>query len=806
MSPPKISKTYQPTQIETRLYEKWEASGAFRPSIERTGKPYCIMMPPPNVTGRLHMGHALNMALQDVLVRFERMRGRDVLWQPGTDHAGIATQAVVEKQIRDEGNLSRMEMGREDFVKRVWRWKEKSGDDILQQLRRLGASCDWSLSRFTLDEGMSRAVREAFVKLYRDGLIYRDKRLVNWDPKLQTAISDLEVDQREINGHLWHFLYPFESGADAITIATTRPETMLGDVAVAVHPGDERYRDFIGRKIKLPLTGRLIPVIADEYADPEQGSGAVKITPAHDFNDFDVGRRHDLEMINIMEPDGAIITGAAAQAVGIPQRYWGLAREQARALVVKDLEGAGGLVKIDPHRHAIPYGDRSNEVIEPYLTDQWYVAAAKLAEPAIAAVERGQTKFVPANWEKTYFDWMRNIQPWCISRQLWWGHRIPVWYGPDGAHFAAHDEADAQAQARAHYGRDEALKQDEDVLDTWFSSGLWPFSTLGWPDQTERLERYFPTQILVTGFDIIFFWVARMMMMSLYFMNKAPFDVVYIHALVRDEKGQKMTKSRGNVIDPLELIDEYGADALRMTMITMAAQGRDVKLSRARVAGYRNFATKLWNAARFCEMNDCVEPEGFDPAQVRAAHNQWIIFKLGEAHKSITDGLAHYHFNRAADAVYHFVWHIFCDWFVEFAKLSFQGSDEKIKKETQMVAGWVLNQTLRLLHPFMPFITEALWEKITPEGEMLILADWPDLNTSSGDSPEVTIKKMLPCHEIENLVSLISEIRSVRSEMNVPAAARIEAVMVGKPDYVGMHRYILEASRDDRIDGALVKN
>ena len=797
MSPPKISKTYQPAQIETRLYEKWEASGAFRARAKPAGEPYCIMMPPPNVTGRLHMGHALNTALQDVLIRFERMRGRDVLWQPGTDHAGIATQAVVEKQIMAEGNISRMDMGRENFVERIWRWKEKSGDDILQQLRRLGASCDWSLSRFTLDEGMSRAVREAFVALYRDGLIYRDKRLVNWDPKLLTAISDLEVDQRDVQGHLWHFLYPFESGADAITIATTRPETMLGDVAVAVHPGDERYRDFVGRKIKLPLTGRLIPVIADEYADPQQGSGAVKITPAHDFNDFEVGRRHGLAMINILEPDGAIIghgmTQSEAQKIGIPDRYWGLTRDHARALAVKDMDEAGLLVQTEDHLHAVPYGDRSNEVIEPYLTDQWYVDAVKLAEPAIAAVERGQTKFVPANWEKTYFDWMRNIQPWCISRQLWWGHRIPVWYGPDGAHFAAHDEADAQAQARAHYGRDEALQQDEDVLDTWFSSGLWPFSTLGWPDQTERLGRYFPTQILVTGFDIIFFWVARMMMMSLYFMNKAPFDAVYIHALVRDERGQKMTKSRGNVIDPLELIDEYGADALRMTMIIMAAQGRDVKLSRARVAGYRNFATKLWNAARFCEMNDCVEPEGFDPAQVRAAHNQWIIFKLEEAHKSITDGLAHYHFNRAADAAYHFVWHIFCDWFVEFAKLSFQGSDEAVKAETQAVAGWVLNQTLRLLHPFMPFITEALWEKITPEGEMLILADWPDLNTLSDEVPGVFIERTFLLPAIERLVSLISEIRSVRSEMNVPAAARIEAVMVGAPDFVEMHRATIES-------------
>ena len=722
------------------------------------------------------MGHALNASLQDVLVRFERMRGRDVLWQPGTDHAGIATQAVVEKQIMQEGSIARRAMGREAFIARIWRWKEDSGDIILQQLRRLGASCDWPAARFTLDDGMSRAVREAFIALYRDGLIYRDKRLVNWDVKLQTAISDLEVVLKETSGHLWHFRYPLADGGGDITIATTRPETMLGDAAVAVHPDDERYRDLIGKKIKLPLTGRIIPIIADDYADPEQGSGAVKITPAHDFNDFEVGRRHGLEMINILEPDGRIIR--QGQKLNLPSRYCGLSREKARTLAVQDMEAAGLLVKIEDHHHAVPCGDRSDEVIEPYLTDQWYVDAATLAGPAIEAVESGRMRFVPANWEKTYFEWMRNIQPWCISRQLWWGHRIPVWHGPDGAHFAAHDEADARAQAEKHYGRAESVVQDEDVLDTWFSSALWPFSTLGWPDKTEALERYFPTQILITGFDIIFFWVARMMMMSMRFMEVPPFETVYIHALVRDDKGQKMTKSRGNAVDPIALIDEYGADALRFTLIIMAAQGRDVKLSRSRVAGYRNFATKLWNAARFCAMHDCFNAPDFMPSQAQSALNKWIVSAVVRTQHRITASLEAYRFNEAADAAYHFVWHIFCDWYVELAKPVLSGDDgddkeggEKAKAETQAAAAWTLRQTLLLLHPFMPFITEALWEKIAADKDMLIISDWPDFDAALIDEAAD--------EEMNWLVGLISDVRSVRAEMNVPAGAEIAASVVG---------------------------
>ncbi|WP_278371659.1 valine--tRNA ligase, partial [Thalassospira xiamenensis] len=594
-----LEKTYSPADVEGRLYDKWEKSGAFAADPASGANPYVIMMPPPNVTGSLHMGHALTFTLQDILVRYNRMSGKDTLWQPGTDHAGIATQMVVERQLGEQ-NVTRHDLGREKFIEKVWEWKEKSGGTITNQLRRLGASPDWPRERFTMDDGLSAAVRKVFVTLHKQGLIYRDKRLVNWDPKLLTAISDLEVVQKEVKGHYWHFKYPIEGKeGEFITVATTRPETMLGDTGVAVHPDDERYKDLIGQYCILPIVGRRIKIVADEYADPEKGSGAVKITPAHDFNDFEVGKRNDLEKINIMDDHARINDDA-------PEEYRGLDRFKARELIVAKMEELGLLEKIEDTVHMVPYGDRSNVVIEPYLTDQWFVNAEVLAKPATEAVEDGRIKFVPKNWENTYFEWMRNIQPWCISRQLWWGHRIPAWFGPDGEIFVEETEEEALAAAKAHFGKDVELTQETDVLDTWFSSALWPFSTLGWPDKTPELDKYYPGDVLVTGFDIIFFWVARMIMMGMHFMDgKVPFKDVYIHALVRDEHGQKMSKSKGNVIDPLELIDEYGCDALRLTLTALAAQGRDIKLAASRVEGYRNFATKLWNAARFAEMNEC---------------------------------------------------------------------------------------------------------------------------------------------------------------------------------------------------------
>ncbi|MDF2765700.1 MAG: valine--tRNA ligase, partial [Rhodospirillales bacterium] len=708
-----LDKTFRPAEVEARQYALWEESGAFACRPESEAKPFCIMMPPPNVTGSLHMGHALNHTLQDVLARFERMRGRDVLWQPGTDHAGIATQMVVERTLAAEGS-SRTALGRAAFVDRVWAWKAESGSTITRQLRRLGASPDWRRERFTMDEGLSAAVRKVFVQLYKQGLIYRDKRLVNWDPKLQTAISDLEVEQREIKGHLWHIAYPVE-GLDGVSIivATTRPETMLGDTAVAVHPQDERYRDLIGRHAILPLVGRRIPIVADDYADPETGSGAVKITPAHDFNDFEVGRRHDLPLINIFDRN-AHLTDA------VPERYRGLDRFEARKRVVADLEAAGALVKVEDHLHSVPFGDRGGVPLEPWLTDQWYADARRLAGPAIAAVEDGRTRFVPKQWENTYFDWMRNIQPWCISRQLWWGHQIPAWYGPDGTIFVEETEREAQAAAARHYGRDVELVRDPDVLDTWFSSALWPFSTLGWPERTPELERYYPTDVLVTGFDIIFFWVARMMMMGLHFKGEVPFRTVYIHALVRDEFGQKMSKSKGNIIDPLVLIDKYGADALRFTLVAMAAQGRDIKLAEARVEGYRNFATKLWNAARFCQMNGCTPDRRFDPQTPRQRINAWLVAAVRRAAEDVTDAIETYRFNEAAAALYHFVWHSFCDWYLELAKPVLSGADEAAKEETRGAAAWALGQILHLLHPVMPFVTEELWSQLGYSNTQLI--------------------------------------------------------------------------------------
>ncbi|HZP68929.1 MAG TPA: valine--tRNA ligase [Pseudolabrys sp.] len=785
-----IDKTYQPSEVEGRIYRAWEEARAFRAGRpERAGAaPYSIVIPPPNVTGSLHMGHALNNTLQDILCRFERMRGRDVLWQPGTDHAGIATQMVVERQLMERQQPGRREMGREAFLKRVWEWKAESGGTIVNQLKRLGASCDWSRERFTMDEGLSRAVVKVFVELYRAGLIYKDKRLVNWDPKLLTAISDLEVIQVETKGHLWYLRYPLEGKtfnpddrSTYIVVATTRPETMLGDTAVAVHPDDERYKTLIGANAVLPLVGRRIPIVGDEISDPEKGSGAVKITPAHDFGDFEVGRRHNLPQINIFSVEAKLqLKDNADFLAGVPKSadldatlaLHGTDRFAARKAIVARLEEMGLVEKIEPNTHVVPHGDRSNVVIEPYLTDQWYVNAKELAKPAIAAVRNGKTKFVPKTWEKTYFDWMENIQPWCISRQLWWGHQIPAWYGPDGKVFVALTEAEAQADADKHYGKQTKITRDEDVLDTWFSSALWPFSTLGWPDKTPELKRYYPTSVLVTGFDIIFFWVARMMMMGLHFMKEIPFHDVYIHALVRDATGAKMSKSKGNVIDPLALIDEYGADALRFTLAAMAAMGRDIKLSTQRVEGYRNFATKLWNAARFAEMNGCATVADFDPKSAKETLNRWIAHETAKAVAEVTEALDAYRFNDAAGAAYRFVWNIYCDWYLELAKPLLTGPDGAAKNETQAMVAWARDEILKLLQPFMPFVTEELWAVTAEQGpkraNLLALSDWSKLDGLTDDRAEA---------EIGWVIDLITAIRSVRAEMNV--TAQIPLVLAG---------------------------
>ena len=755
-----LDKTYRHDETESRHYDAWEKIGAFACGGPRANAdPYTIVIPPPNVTGSLHMGHALNNTIQDILIRWQRMRGSDALWQPGTDHAGIATQMVVERQLAEEGK-TRHDLGREGFIDRVWAWKEKSGGTITNQLRRLGASADWSRERFTMDDGLSSAVRKVFVDLYKQGLIYRDKRLVNWDCKLHTAISDLEVEQREVNGKLWYFKYPVEGiGNKYITVATTRPETMLGDTAVAVHPEDERYTDLVGKYCIQPSTERRLIIVADDYADPEQGSGAVKMTPAHDFNDFEVGRRHDLEMINILDGDGSINDVA-------PERFQGLDRYDARDAIVAEMEGWGLLEKVEDQLHTVPYGDRSGVAVEPWLTDQWYADAATLTKPAIEAVERGKTKFVPKQWENTYFEWMRNIQPWCISRQLWWGHRIPAWYGPDGHIFVELTEEEALAAAAEHYGKTVELERETDVLDTWFSSGLWPFSTLGWPEQTLELERYYPTDVLITGFDIIFFWVARMMMFGLHFMDEVPFHTVYIHALVRDDKGQKMSKSKGNIIDPLELLDKFGSDTLRFTLTAMAAQGRDIKLSESRVEGYRNFITKLWNAARFCDMNGCHRVNNFEPYNCAETLNRWIVGETAKTGRAVDAALEGYRFNDAANAIYQFVWGTFCDWYLEFSKPALMGPDDPAKDEVRATAAWVLDQILMLLHPIAPFVTEELWSKLEPMPTTpLIVTAWPNYLETAVDGEADA--------EIGWLVNLISALRSVRSELNVPPSAKL---------------------------------
>jgi valyl-tRNA synthetase len=834
-----IEKTYQPADIETRIAAAWEAEGAFKAGrADRVdAEPYTIVIPPPNVTGSLHMGHALNNTLQDVLCRFERMRGRDVLWQPGTDHAGIATQMVVERQLTERQEPGRRDMGREAFLERVWKWKAESGGVIVNQLKRLGASCDWSRERFTMDEGLSEAVIKVFVQLHREGLIYKDKRLVNWDPKLLTAISDLEVQQVEVKGNLWHLRYPLEGKnfdpedpTSFITVATTRPETMLGDSGVAVNPDDERYTHLIGKNVVLPLVGRLIPIVADEYSDPEKGSGAVKITPAHDFNDFEVGNRQGLARISILDIEGKLaladnedyLRGLPVAASELVEELHGMERFKARKTIVQRLEDFGFLEKIEPNTHMVPHGDRSGVVIEPYLTDQWYVDAKTMAQPAIAAVRTGATEFVPKNWEKTYYEWMENIQPWCISRQLWWGHQIPAWYGPDGKVFVAETEEEAVGNALGYYVEQEVITEeqghemaldpvkregfitrDEDVLDTWFSSALWPFSTLGWPQSSVDVDRYYPTNVLVTGFDIIFFWVARMMMMGMHFKKDVPFPTVYIHALVRDEKGAKMSKSKGNVIDPLNLIDQYGADALRFTLAAMAAQGRDIKLATQRVEGYRNFATKLWNACRFAEMNECVLPAGFDPTKAKEVLNRWIAHETVKATREVTEAIEAYRFNDAAGAAYRFVWNVYCDWYLELAKPFMMGEDSPAKTETRAMVAWARDEILKLLHPFMPFITEELWAVTAPRDGLLALAPWSRkasgltreqealiIATAASDpivapilmgdpEPVADFKDDAAEAEIGWVIDLVTEVRSVRAEMNIVPATLTPLVLAG---------------------------
>jgi valyl-tRNA synthetase len=832
-----IEKNYQPADIEARMSRIWEESGAFkagRPE-RRDAKPFTIVIPPPNVTGSLHMGHALNNTLQDILCRFERMRGRDVLWQPGTDHAGIATQMVVERQLMERQQPGRRDMGREKFLERVWQWKAESGGVIVNQLKRLGASCDWSRERFTMDEGLSRAVVKVFVELHREGLIYKDKRLVNWDPKLLTAISDLEVQQTEVRGSLWYLRYPLEGKTfnpddptTFIVVATTRPETMLGDSAVAVHPDDERYADLVGKHVILPLVGRRIPIIADDYSDPEKGSGAVKITPAHDFNDFEVGKRHGLPQISVLDQEGRLaLVGNEDYLRALPEgsaqfaeEFHGVDRFAARKLIVARLEDFGFLERIEPNTHMVPHGDRSGVVIEPYLTDQWYVDAKTMAQPAIAAVRSGETSFVPKNWEKTYFEWMENIQPWCISRQLWWGHQIPAWYGPDGKVFVAETEEEAVGNALGYYaeqevitpeqGREMALDpakragfitRDEDVLDTWFSSALWPFSTLGWPDDDTDVKRYYPTDVLVTGFDIIFFWVARMMMMGLHFMKDVPFSTVYIHRLVRDEKGAKMSKSKGNVIDPLGVIDDYGADALRFALARGAAQGHDIKLSPQHVETNRNFATKLWNACRFAEMNGCAMPPEFDPTAATQTLNRWIAHETAAATREVTEAIEACRFNDAAAAIYRFVWNVYCDWYLELAKPVLMGEEGAAKSETRAMVAWARDEILKLLHPFMPFITEELWAVTAQRDGLLALAPWS--RKAGGVTPEqlamlsaagpndLLLPPVLfsldnadfsdPAAEAEIgwVVDLVTAIRSVRAEMNITPATLTPLVLAG---------------------------
>jgi valyl-tRNA synthetase len=752
-----IDKTFDPAAIEARWYPHWEANGRFRPQ-RPDADPFTIVIPPPNVTGSLHIGHALDVTLQDILVRHARLKGKDALWVVGTDHAGIATQMVVERNLAKDG-IKRTDLGRDTFVEKIWDWKAESGGAITRQLRRIGASCDWANERFTMDEGFSRAVTRVFVDLHKQGLLYRDTRLVNWDPHFKTAISDLEVEQREVNGHFWHFRYPLADGSGFIAIATTRPETILGDGAVAVNPNDERYAHLVGKMCRLPIVDRLIPIIADDYVKMDFGSGAVKITAAHDYNDYEVYKRHPeagIPLINLMNAD-------ATMNDNCPAEYRGLDRYDARKKVVADFEAMGLLDKIEDHVHQVPYGDRSGVVIEPWLTEQWYVDAATLAAPALDAVRSGAIRVVPETWKKTYYHWLENIQPWCVSRQLWWGHQIPAWYDAAGNAYVAEDEAAAQAQA----GAGVVLTRDADVLDTWFSSALWPFGTLGWPGETETLRRHYPNDVLISGFDILFFWDARMVMQGLHFMNEVPFKTLYLHGLVRDANGAKMSKSKGNTVDPIGLIDRYGADALRFTLAAMESQGRDIKLDEKRVEGYRNFATKLWNAARFAQANGIVASTTIDPPRADLAVNRWIIAETVRTVQALDLALADLRYDEAANTIYHFVWASFCDWYLELIKPVLQGEGAEGGAETRAVAGWVLDQILIVLHPFMPFVTEELWHAMGQRDHDLILARWPMADARALDPAAA--------EEIDWLIKLVSEIRTARAELNVPPGARLPA-------------------------------
>ena len=749
-----LEKNYTPKNFEEKIYEKWENNGDFKPDMREEKENFSIVIPPPNVTGYLHMGHALNNTLQDILIRYNRMQGKNVLWQPGTDHAGIATQMVVERNLAKEG-ITRHDLGREKFIEKVWEWKKHSGGTICKQLRRLGASCDWSRERFTMDEGLSEAVLKIFVSLYKDGLIYKAKKLVNWDPKLETAVSDLEVIQTETIGKMYYYRYPLEDNSNEfIQIATTRPETMFGDTAVAVSKDNEKLKHLIGKNCIIPIINKVIPIVADDHADPEKGTGAVKITPAHDFNDFEVGKRHDLPLVNILNPDATLNENTP---------FEGLTTQEARVKTIEKLTELGLMDKIEDHPMVIPYGERTGVVIEPYMTDQWFVDAPKLAVEARRVVNEGEMEFIPASYKKTYFEWMNNIQPWCISRQLWWGHQIPIWYGPDKHIFCEETAEEAQRVANEHYGQEVELTRETDVLDTWFSSGLWAFSTLGWPENTEYLEKFYPTSTLITGFDIIFFWVARMMMMSIYMMKKVPFKKCYLHGLVRDEQGRKMSKSKGNSVDPMDTIETYGADALRFFMAAMETQGRDINLSDSRIAGYRNFATKLWNAARFCEMNECYTVKDFDINDAKLEINKWIIAKVKETTKNVSESLNNYRFSESANAVYQFTWGTFCDWYIELIKPVLYGDNADEIKETKAVASWVLDRILVILHPFMPFITTELWDNLAERTVKLIKAEWPANEIISDNDKK----------DMDWTIDFISAIRSLRANMNLPAGAKL---------------------------------
>ena len=741
------SKYFEFEIDEKKIYSEWEQSECFK-SIKKN-EPYSIMMPPPNVTGSLHMGHALTFTIQDILIRYHRMKGKEVLWQAGTDHAGIATQMVVEKQLSKK-NIKRRDIGRENFIKEVWKWKNESGGKIKNQLKRLGASADWSRERFTMDEGLSTAVRKVFVDLFNDGIIYKDKRLVNWDPKLLTAISDLEVEQIEQEGSLWHIKYPIDDN-NYVVVATTRPETMLGDTAVAVHPDDSRYKNLIGKFCTLPIINKKIPIIADTYADPEKGSGAVKITPAHDFNDFEVGKRHNLEFINIFNEFAKINKNA-------PTEFQNLDRYKARKIILEKLTNLNLLIKEEKQIMVVPYGDRSGVVIEPWLTDQWFCNAKKLSIDPINSVKEGNSNFIPKQWENTFYNWMENIQPWCISRQLWWGHQIPAWYGPDNKYFVDISEKEAKIKAKKYYGKETELIQDEDVLDTWFSSALWTFSTLDWPNNTYELNRFYPGNVLVTGFDIIFFWVARMMMMGSYFMKKTPFKDIYIHPLIRDEKGKKMSKSKGNIIDPLDLLDKYGADTLRFSLTALINPGRDVKLSETRVKGYKSFSNKIWNAAKFLQINNCVFEQNINLDNIKLNTNKWIIAELVTLMNSVEKNINKYLFHEVANSIYHFVWHTYCDWYIELIKSNF--NDETKSSENKIVAGWTFGQILKIIHPVMPFISEKIWNELFDKNNFLMLQNFDKLNLSKDF--------ILSKNKVEILINLISSIRNIRSELNIP--------------------------------------